>query len=98
MYEIDLHFMCSETALKLFIEKYNNIYRSGYRGEIKIIHGYGSSSLNSTDIIRQRIRSFLLRNKENLKMRIDINQGVTYVTPIKILPYKFKKWFFYSKF
>ena len=67
MYEIDLHFMCSETALKLFIEKYNNIYRSGYRGEIKIIHGYGSSSLNSTDIIRQRIRSFLLRNKENLK-------------------------------
>lgn len=88
MVEIDLHEMNYETAQKIFIQKYNNFYRSGYRGEIKVIHGYGAGSLASTDIIRTKIRAYLNKNKNHVKIRIDLNQGVTYVTPINLLPIK----------
>lgn len=88
MNSIDLHLMCSETALRAFREKYNEFYREGSRSEIKVIHGYGSGSLSSSDVIRQKLRNYIMRNKEYMRLRIDLNQGVTYVTPLKLLPQK----------
>ena len=41
--EIDLHYMNFDDALKVFITKYNRLYKSGDRKEIMVIHGYGSS-------------------------------------------------------
>lgn len=94
MHEIDLHDMNYDTALKIFVQKYNHIYRSGYKGEIKIIHGYGSGSLLSTDIIRTKIRQYLNKNKNHLKIRLDMNPGATYVTPLTLLPIKKNKKYF----
>lgn len=85
MKEIDLHHMNSEDALKIFVIKYNILFKEGYRGEIKIIHGYGSGTLLSTDIIRTKLRIFLKKNSSSLNFRLDLNPGITYVKPIKNL-------------
>lgn len=91
MFEIDLHHMNFETALKIFIQKYNHFYRQGGKGEICIIHGYGSGVLDHSPVIGTKIREYLSRNKGNLKYRLDMNPGVTYVTPLKTLPLPKKK-------
>ncbi|MGL6063535.1 MAG: Smr/MutS family protein [Fusobacteriaceae bacterium] len=85
MKEIDLHQMNSDDALKIFIIKYNNFFKSGYRDEIKVIHGYGSGTLLSTDIIRTKLRFFLKKHSSALNFRLDLNPGITYVKPIKVL-------------
>lgn len=91
MLEIDLHHMNYDTALKIFIDKYNSAFRKGYRDEIRIIHGYGSISLDSTSVIRTKLREYLSRNRTCLSVRLDMNPGVTYVIPILPLPSKKKK-------
>ena len=78
--EIDLHQMNFDDALRVFITKY-----------IMVIHGYGSKFLDSTPVIRTKIREYFLRNKECVKMRLDMNPGVTYVMPLKPLPLPKKK-------
>ena len=40
--EIDLHHMNFDDALRVFITKYNLLYKKGERREIMVIHGYGS--------------------------------------------------------
>lgn len=89
--EIDLHYMNFDDALKVFIHKYNNLYKKGERKEIMVIHGYGSKYLDSTPVIRTKIRDYFSRNKDYVKMRLDMNPGVTYVTPLKPLPLPKKK-------
>ena len=84
--EIDLHDMDYETALKVFISKYNSIYRTGYTKEIKVIHGYGAGTLLGKGVIKEKIRGYFSRNGEFLKYRLDLNPGVTYVTPFGLLP------------
>lgn len=84
--EIDLHYMDYETALKFFVNKYNSFYKSGYRKEIRVIHGYGSGTLLGKGVIREKIRGYFSRNSEHLKYRVDLNPGVTYVTPLTLLP------------
>ena len=84
--EIDLHYMNFDDALKVFITKYNKLYKAGDRKEIMVIHGYGSKHLESTPVIRTKIRDFFARNRDCVKMRLDMNPGVTYVTPLKPLP------------
>ncbi|MGL5122892.1 MAG: Smr/MutS family protein [Fusobacteriaceae bacterium] len=91
MKEIDLHHMNSDDALKIFIIKYNNFFKSGYRDEIRIIHGYGSGTLLSTDIIRTKLRIFLKKNSSKLNFRLDLNPGVTYVKPLQIIEIKIIK-------
>lgn len=44
--EIDLHQMNFDDALRVFITKYNSLYKKGERREIMVIHGYGSKSSN----------------------------------------------------
>ncbi|MGL5124492.1 MAG: Smr/MutS family protein [Fusobacteriaceae bacterium] len=86
--EIDLHDMDYETALKVFINKYNSLYKSGYIREIRVIHGYGAGTLLGKGVIREKIRGYFSRNTEYLKYRVDLNPGVTYVTPFGLLPLK----------
>lgn len=84
--EIDLHDMDYTTALKVFINKYNSLYKAGYRKEIRVIHGYGAGTLLGKGVIREKIRGYFSRNGEYLKYRLDLNPGVTYVTPFSLLP------------
>lgn len=42
-------------------------------------------------VIRTKIRQFFSKNKDCVRMRIDLNPGVTYVMPLKNLPQPKKK-------
>lgn len=84
--EIDLHNLNFDDALRVFISKYNKLYKIGERKEIMVIHGYASNRLDFTPVIKIKIREYFSRNKEYLKVRLDLNPGVTYVTPLKLLP------------
>ncbi len=81
---IDLHNMTCNDAIRFFIIRYNEIFKSGYRGSIEVIHGYGSGGEGG--VIKKRLRKFLLENKKYLKFSIDVNPGATYVTPLKAIP------------
>lgn len=89
--EIDLHNMNYDDALRVFVKKYNKLYKLGERKEIKVIHGYGSRSLDHTPVILTKLRAYFSRNKDSVKIRLDMNPGVTYVTPIKPLTIPKKK-------
>ncbi|MGL4402242.1 MAG: Smr/MutS family protein [Fusobacteriaceae bacterium] len=91
MFEIDLHHMNFETALKIFIQKYNHFYKQNGKGEVRVIHGYGSGVLDKNSVICTKIREYFSRNKGNLRYRLDMNPGVTYVTPLKLLSVSKKK-------
>ena len=82
--EIDLHYMNFDDALRVFITKYNALYKRGERKEIKVIHGYGSKTLDGEAVIRTKLRAYFSRNRDCVKVRLDLNEGVTYVTPLKI--------------
>ncbi len=79
--EIDLHNLDFKLAIQVFKRKYNESLRKNDKREILIIHGYGAYKLDHTPILAIKIREFLSRNKDKLEYRLDINPGVTYVTP-----------------
>jgi dsDNA-specific endonuclease/ATPase MutS2 len=43
--EIDLHDKNVNEAINYFMIKYNEIISKGFKGEINVIHGYGSSGV-----------------------------------------------------
>lgn len=59
---IDLHSFTVAEALREFVRFYNQCVRSGYRGRIEVIHGYGSSG--SGGRIRAALRDFLAGHGE----------------------------------
>lgn len=81
---IDLHNMTCDDAIRFFIKRYNEAFKSGYRGKIEVIHGYGSGGKGG--IIKKKLRAFLLENKNSLNFSIDTNPGVTFITPLKSIP------------
>lgn len=89
--KIDLHGMYSDDALRVFIQKYNAMYKKDSFSEIEVIHGYGSGFLDSTPVIKTKIRAYLSRNRDCVKMILGLNEGVTYIKPIKPLPLIKKK-------
>ena len=80
--EIDLHNLDYKVALALFKKKYNDAIKRKDKREILIIHGYGANKLEHNPVLATNIRLFLSKNKDKLSYRLDINPGVTYVTPI----------------
>jgi len=54
---IDLHNFTVAEALREFVRYYNAQVRSGYRGRIEVIHGYGSNG--SGGVIREELRRYL---------------------------------------
>jgi hypothetical protein len=74
-------------AIAKFIDFYNSSIRSGYRGCIEVIHGYGSSGAGGK--IQQELRWYLQKNSACLEIYVpgDLgNPGITRVYPKKLLP------------
>jgi hypothetical protein len=73
--------------MEQFVDFYNSCVRSGYRGCIEVIHGYGSSGVGGK--IQQELRRYLARNSERLEIYVpgDLgNPGITRVYPKRLLP------------
>jgi dsDNA-specific endonuclease/ATPase MutS2 len=59
---IDLHNFTVAEALREFVRFYNNCVRSGYRGRLEVIHGYGS--MGGGGVIREELRKYLMAHSE----------------------------------
>ena len=59
---IDLHNCTVPEAIREFVRFYNGCVRSGYRGRIEVIHGYGSAGVGGT--IRAELRRYLKSHAE----------------------------------
>jgi len=59
---IDLHNFTVQEAMREFVRFYNACVRSGYRGRIEVIHGYGSNGVGGS--IRQELRTYLKAHAE----------------------------------
>lgn len=59
---IDLHNFTVAEALREFVRFYNACIRSGYRGRVEVIHGYGSNGTGGT--IKHELRAFLKAYEE----------------------------------
>lgn len=68
--EIDLHGYSAAQALSVFIELYNKYVSLNLIGELKIIHGYGSSGKGG--IIRNNLRYFNAKGKEKIYKSISL--------------------------
>ncbi len=80
---IDLHEMNRNEAIRFFIDKYNEAFKGGYRGEITVIHGYGSSGRGG--VIKKELKEFLDSHRGYLTYTVDTNPGATLVTPLKAI-------------
>lgn len=80
---IDLHEMNRNEAIRFFIDKYNEAFRGGYREEITVIHGYGSSGRGG--VIKKELREFLDSHRGYLTYTVATNPGATLVTPLKAI-------------
>ena len=90
--QIDLHGRSVSEAMCAFVAFYNDCLRSGYRGLIEVVHGYGSSG--SGGAILRELREYLAANSGRLEgapIRGESvgNLGVTIVYPKMILPQGF---------
>lgn len=84
---IDLHGCTVHEAMEQFVDFYNSSVRSGYRGCIEVIHGYGSSGAGGK--IQQELRRYLAKNSERLEIYVPGNfgnPGITRVYPKRLLP------------
>ena len=85
---IDLHGYTVSEAMRRFVDFYNGCVRSGHRGFIEVIHGYGSSGTGGA--IQQELRRYLIANADRLEMYVagDAvgNPGITKVYPKRLLP------------
>jgi dsDNA-specific endonuclease/ATPase MutS2 len=59
---INLHNFTVAEAIREFVRFYNSCVRSGYRGRLEIIHGYGSSG--GGGVIREELRRYLKAHEE----------------------------------
>jgi dsDNA-specific endonuclease/ATPase MutS2 len=80
---IDLHNFTIAEAIREFVRFYNACVRSGYRGRLEVIHGYGKSG--SGGVIREELRKFLKAHEETfgefLAGESLRNPGVTILYP-----------------
>ena len=84
---IDLHGCTVAEAIAKFVDFYNSSVRSGYRGCIEVVHGYGSSGAGGK--IQQELRRYLDKNSERLEIYVPGNlgnPGITRVYPKRLLP------------
>jgi DNA-nicking Smr family endonuclease len=59
---LDLHDCTVPEAMRAFVRFYNGCLRSGYRGRLEVIHGYGSMGVGGK--IRAELRKYLEAHKE----------------------------------
>ena len=82
--EIDLHDKNVNEAINYFMTKYNEILSKGFKGEISVIHGYGSSGVGGK--IKKRFKEFSEAYTSYFNVSYNNNIGITIVKPIKQLP------------
>jgi DNA-nicking Smr family endonuclease len=84
---IDLHERRVPEAWREFVRSYNACVRSGYRGRLEVIHGYGSSGVGGS--IKQELRKYLKAHEgifgEFLAGESLRNPGVTILYPKETL-------------
>ena len=84
---IDLHERTVAEAIREFVCFYNNCVRSGYRGRLEVIHGYGKSGCGG--VIREELRKYLKAHAETfgefLAGESLRNPGVTILYPKETL-------------
>jgi hypothetical protein len=87
MIELDVHGLTIGEAMKRFVDFYNQHLRDGFRGELRIIHGWGSSGEGGK--IRPKLRQLLADAGANLTWKagedVEGNPGITIVYPRKII-------------
>jgi dsDNA-specific endonuclease/ATPase MutS2 len=80
---IDLHNFTVAEALREFVRFYNACVKSGYRGRLEVIHGYGS--MGGGGVIREELRKYLKAHAETfgefLAGESLRNPGVTILYP-----------------
>ena len=80
---IDLHERTVPEAIREFVRFYNTCVKSGYRGRLEVIHGYGSTG--GGGVIREELRKFLKAHSgtfgEFLAGESLRNPGVTILYP-----------------
>jgi dsDNA-specific endonuclease/ATPase MutS2 len=80
---IDLHNLTVAEALREFVRFYNACVKSGYRGRLEVIHGYGS--MGGGGVIREELRKYLKAHSgtfgEFLAGESLRNPGVTILYP-----------------
>jgi hypothetical protein len=80
---IDLHDCTVPEAIREFVSFYNSCVRSGYRGRVEVIHGYGSTGLGGA--IRKELRKYLAAHAETFGEYLAgeslRNPGVTILYP-----------------
>ncbi len=59
---VDLHAHTVPEAIREFVRFYNSCVKSGYRGRLEVIHGYGSSGSGGS--IREELRKYLKAHTE----------------------------------
>jgi hypothetical protein len=84
---IDLHNFTVAEALREFVRFYNACVKSGYRGRLEVIQGYGSTGAGG--VIREELRKYLKAHSgtfgEFLAGESLRNPGVTILYPGEIL-------------
>lgn len=82
--EIDLHDKTVNEAINYFMERYNELLSGGFKGQITVVHGYGSSGVGGR--IKNRFKELSEAYKEYFKTSHTSNLGITLVHPKKSLP------------
>jgi len=85
---IDLHGLRVQEALSRLSAACNRLLKSGRRGPLRVIHGYGSSGKGGD--IREAVREYLEHNSSRVEYvageQFFNNPGVTIVYPKHPLP------------
>lgn len=81
---IDLHDKTLNEAINYFIREYNKVVSKGFKDEINVILGYGSSGVGGK--IKNHFKSFSEAHAEYFIVVYNHNIGITTVKPKKIIP------------
>jgi hypothetical protein len=82
--EIDLHDKTVNEAINFFMIKYNEIFLNGFKGQISVIHGYGSSGIGGK--IKKRFKEVSEVYTGYFEVIPNKNIGITIIKPLKTLP------------
>lgn len=88
---IDLHGLPVDAALRSLVAHCNRLFRSGYRGWVTVVHGYGSTTGHG--VIKQRVRTLVTHHIDAFEYRFNdaANPGSTDVRILKALSENYRR-------
>lgn len=86
LHTVDLHGFTVDDAIREFVRRCNTLFKGGYRGDIVVVHGYGSSGQGGA--IKERLKGFLSRHADFFDAPAwnTGNPGATMLRQLKLLP------------